>query len=381
DNDDEELEKYRITPVNLVEFESCHGRKRIFTRALLEQIVQKKWQTLEELAKPAEKMCLSPISHESPYTGDAWNIWMPQPGDKADTIGIEYLTRVELHPDHHGLAHPSPRVEKLREYNTGKMKMKDQWIPVPFVFEAYERLPCTVHENQVLMQKWHAHLKRTQELWRASHAYADVKQVFQAAAKLAVPIKRIVCFGLGKLNTRPEFYESALQHMTAFDIASILDGVYHAADPSIPDIEVFVQDPCYTQKDQVLLRTLCPRVRFVEDPYGLLAIDEHTLVIAAYLPHFFPLLQIVADMLPLGFGPAGFIIDDIYLSDSQQWYAYCNRPSPNVLRMLKDYRPWMRGFDGKLLGAELRRNVYGNRNGKRYWLEAMRVWIRPRSGK
>ncbi|KAF2646344.1 hypothetical protein P280DRAFT_388030 [Massarina eburnea CBS 473.64] len=160
-------------------------------------------------------------------------------------------------------------------------------------------------------------------------------------------INKIVCFGLGHIRRKnrgkeePNFQE-VLQHLAAFSIA---EAVNSTQDSDAKKVGVVCQDPCYTTLDQILLKEEFSRtchvpiesvqdsLHFVSDPEGFLAIDEHTLVITAFMPTTVPLMQICAD-LPR---PAAFICDKMNLDHAKKVYDGVERSTPRVRNMLKEY--------------------------------------------
>jgi hypothetical protein len=63
-------------------------------------------------------------------------------------------------------------------------------------------------------------------------------------------------------------------------------------------------------------------IDFVNDPDGLLAIMHNTLVVTAFVPNQYPLLQIIADLC-----------DRVHVNTKQELYTLYNRTSPAVARM------------------------------------------------
>jgi hypothetical protein len=49
------------------------------------------------------------------------------------------------------------------------------------------------------------------------------------ATKIAIPVRKIVCFGLGQLNEHYGQHQGSLQHLTAIDVAQKLDKIKQTA--------------------------------------------------------------------------------------------------------------------------------------------------------
>lgn len=138
-------------------------------------------------------------------------------------------------------------------------------------------------------------------------------------------------------------------------IAKLLGSINKSEDPDAPSVDVFLQDPSYQPKDHKLLDS--ENVQILEDPHGLLAIDENTLVIAPFLPTSVPVMQIIADMFPLGSGPAALIVDKMDLNPERGYFNHMCRTSPEVIRMMRSYEAAKGDFSGELLGEELKKDL------------------------
>ncbi|KAJ4290588.1 hypothetical protein N0V90_010806 [Kalmusia sp. IMI 367209] len=308
--------KFELDFFDIDAFEKECGDKPIFTWAILKEIARKKTWALQQLREHKTFVVYYSAPYNSLTYGKRFVVGDSHHDDNLH-ICVRYLSRVEMHPGFQKLKKSSPSVELLRELNEN-----EDWLPAPFVFE------------------W---ILRDQ-----------------------------ICFGLGRLNFNEDHRE--LQHLTVFDIAKILDSIYQAEGPIVPKVQVFLQDPMYQAKDKALLQGLHQDVKFVEDPHGFRFIDEHTLVIAAFLPYEFPLMQIIADLFEEGRGPAGIIIDNLERNSQEPgMYRINDRLSPRVVRMMQNYLKYQHGFGGEDLGAELWQELGAT---KRYWLESMGFWIR-----
>ncbi|KAF2451324.1 hypothetical protein P171DRAFT_467920 [Karstenula rhodostoma CBS 690.94] len=167
------------------------------------------------------------------------------------------------------------------------------------------------HQDDQLMQKqqnWAA----CNELWGASKTRTLLQlQIIQQYLQSGAPrIDKLVCMGLGSLsrqtgslNGLDAWFRPYSQHIVALTIAKALDDLYDQRyeryGESESKVRVLAQDPGYSDSDKQVLAE--NGITVLEDPNGLIAIDEKTFVMSAF-PSF-PLYEIVADMLP-GSGPA-----------------------------------------------------------------------------
>jgi hypothetical protein len=174
--------------------------------------------------------------------------------------------------------------------------------------------------------------------------------------------------------------------MAVFDIVRILSKQVNK------NIEIFLQDPMYEQKDWTLLREMhremdCGEssdVRFVTDPDGLLAITPSTLVVTAFLVVQYPLLQIIADLFADGSGPAAILCDNLHVDLNKSLYMIRDRGSPAVARMLLwRYMKLDGGFEDHQLEEDLKNDTYGvgvdhETLRSRFWLPRMDLYVRKR---
>ncbi|KAM3553904.1 hypothetical protein MY1884_006416 [Beauveria asiatica] len=139
-----------------------------------------------------------------------------------------------------------------------------------------------------------------QASWLQSAACQSLTSILTtSAAALRTPIRKIVCFGLGRLDdwektTREELLvsvrSSAFQHAAALTMAAALTTTTAAAlGETVP---CYAQDPAYAAEEKKLLAALGFTV--LEDPKGFLEVDEATLVFSVR-PNI-PVRQVVADM-------------------------------------------------------------------------------------
>lgn len=210
------------------------------------------------------------------------------------------------------------------------------------------------HLNLDIMAKRRARLHRTQSLWNASQSCKQLlATVSSGALRLNTPIMRIVSLGLGRLNADPAFYQSALQHMSVFSIASRLNAFNEVKYPGAPRVSIMAQDACYEQRGRILLQELTsvPIDFGLSDLKTLLSIDAHTLAVSAFLPTSVLLTQIVADMCDGEKGPGMISWDRVEVRVEKRGYCVRNRDAPGVARTMKGYRKWEMGLgemDGEL---------------------------------
>ncbi|KAJ4366471.1 hypothetical protein N0V83_008107 [Neocucurbitaria cava] len=367
-------------PVDLVTYEEQKGSTPIFSRALLEQIWQDR-KTIEER------------KGQTTYTGTdgtvfkTWEAIMPDIL-QANYRQVHYLPRVVLHPDFqktYGQFRLS--LQLLRRYNGVGAETH---ITAPYTVETYRRIYENEHKSIDTMDAYRNAIKKTSNLWNKSSARNLLRQNIIDASTRSAPIKKIICFGLGCLSLDPRWYTSALQHIAVFDIAQTLHEEYERAGRGdvMKPIEIILQDPMYEEKDRQTLHRLhkyrlgaekmSSTLRFVSDPEGLLAIDEHTLIVTAFLPVEVPLMQILADLFAAGGGPAMMICDRMKPDTEKTEYTLRDRDAPHVARWLSEqYSKLEGGFEEHHLEPELRRDVYEeSAREDRYWLKKMDLWVR-----
>ncbi|ORY15335.1 hypothetical protein BCR34DRAFT_612275 [Clohesyomyces aquaticus] len=116
---------------------------------------------------------------------------------------------------------------------------------------------------------------------------------------------------------------------------------------------------------------LYPHIRFVEDPEGLLAVDEHTLVISAYLHLSVPMMQTTAGLFYSRNGPAGFMVDRMDLDPEREMYSLGERASPRVVEILEGYE--RSDFDDHVLEREMYGEICEDAP---YWLWNTELFLR-----
>ncbi|EJP68620.1 uncharacterized protein BBA_02622 [Beauveria bassiana ARSEF 2860] len=142
-----------------------------------------------------------------------------------------------------------------------------------------------------------------QASWLQSAACQSLTSILTtSAAALRAPIRKIVCFGLGRLDgwektTREKLLasvrRSAFQHAAALTMAAALTTTTAtAAAAGETTVQCYAQDPAYAAEEKKLLAALGFTV--LEDPKGFLEVDEATLVFSV-TPNI-PVRQVVADM-------------------------------------------------------------------------------------
>jgi hypothetical protein len=128
------------------------------------------------------------------------------------------------------------------------------------------------------------------EAWISSSSCADLRnQVLSVEDH--VPIRKIVCFGLGGFSARDKEFR-ARSHVQTAAIKTIASALTKHPEANDYDIPCYSQDPDYTDPDIELLKRL--GVIPLQDPRGFIEVDENTLVYTV-APDV-PVRQIVADL-------------------------------------------------------------------------------------
>lgn len=178
----------------------------------------------------------------------------------------------------------------------------------PYMLRTVEQKEGYAHLNAELMQRHRDAIVQSLAYWKEqSDLHHKFTKMIEGATAIAAPIKKIVCFALGRV--RPAYmYDSLFQHMAVLSMALDLVKHYEAARIKQEKIQIVLQDSCYEETDWTLFRELhqtmgCKTstdLAFVQDPDGLLAIDSSTMVVAPHLPKMFPWSQIIADLFASG---------------------------------------------------------------------------------
>lgn len=144
-------------------------------------------------------------------------------------------------------------------------------------------------------------------------------------------------------------------------MAKQLEQIYRKQFSHEKLVEIILQDPCYTRKDRELLQKLYGgTVSFASDPDGLLAIDSSSIVVTAFLPVHYPLMQIIADMFHRtnGEGPAAIVCDSVSLDPTREFYALRDRSSPEVAQFLTEQYV-VSDFKDHVMEQELEEDCFG----------------------
>jgi hypothetical protein len=219
-------------------------------------------------------------------------------------------------------------------------------MDTPYFLKSYQRAIGTMHIDPAEMDIYRGRLRHTQTLWKKTSSCSTLcKAIKGGASQIKTPITKILCIGLDRLNLEPVWYQSALQHLSVFSIAEILNGVNRAQYPNCAPVQIMAQDPCYEECNHVLLQelTTSPIDFSLSDPEILLSIDANTLVVSAFLPWPVPLMQIVADLFDekRKEGPAMILWDKVPgMNPRKRKYCMRNRDSPALLRFLDGYLEW-----------------------------------------
>jgi hypothetical protein len=311
--------------------------------------------------------------------GPSARIWKEVDG--ANDVTVNYMTRVEMSSQFQTLFGKEWKRSKLfRALNTNLSQHQLNKLAAPYYLESFRRAPDNTHLDAEEMDWWRDRLSHTYNLWENSPSCIQLcHMVRQGAARLRAPITKIVCIGIGELDSSPAFYQSAVQHMTAFSFAEALDAFNRTAHPECPPVTIIAQDPCYKACDRILLQELTKtQIDFsLSDPETLLSIDANTLVITAFLPHTVPLMQILADLFvgQLENGPAMILGDRIVNPGGRTKWCFRNRDQPGVAKFLiGGYTLWPTEFVG--VDEELRKDLCCGKKIWEYWLRKMMFCLR-----
>lgn len=191
-------------------------------------------------------------------------------------------------------------------------------------------------------------------------------------------INKIVCMGLGTLTRQTGSlegldarYRPYFQHIVALGIAQGFEELYskHPGNfgEEVPQVTVLAQDPNYSESDKTLLAE--KGITVLEDPSGLLAIDENTFVMSAF-PSF-PLYEIIADMLPNG--PAAIFDASLPTDGKLGSTMRCNEfAAPRVRKLLAKYRI----YDFRWDEVELS-DMNDKMQEALHWLPRMHLFFQP----
>ena len=378
---DESIEKHVYSiPFNLVQLGMKLNGRPIFTRHLLQEIKDNKTAISIEMRKPLH--IRKPVIAEHQTQFGNFKIWNPNVDDEDDNDGacvsIHLMSRAELHPDFQRDYWKFSKTNRLLRVSNSPQGKKT-WIPAPYALDIGDLASSNDHRDNTIMRSYWKALQNTKSLWLKSSSRAKLLPITNDLALTHKPITKIVCFGLGALNLHKTWWCSALQHITVFTMAKQLEKAYRKQFSHDTPVEIILQDPCYTRKDRELLRKLYGgKVSFASDPDGLLAIDSSCIVITAFLPVHYPLMQIVADMFhgTTGEGPAAILCDSMALDPSKEFYALRDRSSPEVARFLTEQYV-VSDFKDHVMEQELAEDCFGaGDDGREYWLSSMQLYSR-----
>ncbi|XWW94295.1 hypothetical protein V2A60_002238 [Cordyceps javanica] len=212
---------------------------------------------------------------------ESWPLTYPNPSQhKCDTFCIRYSV-------HQYMTHMSSKYpENLLEVET----------PLGIVYCDF------VTPSGWPLPDLEAAFRAHQASWDQSVACQELAAtITTSAAALRTPIRKIVCFGLGRLDdwertTSEELAEStrraATQHAAALTMAAALARAQDGDGDGDGEVRCYVQDPAYAAVEKELLATLGFTV--LPDPKGFLEVDDATLVFSVH-PNV-PVRQVVTDM-------------------------------------------------------------------------------------
>ena len=367
-------------PFNLVQPGAKLNGRPIFTRHLLQKIKDNKTAISNEMQKPLH--IRKPVIAEHQSRFGRFKIWNPDADDVDNNDGtcasIHLMSRAELHPDFQRHYWKFSKTNRLLRVSN-RLQGKKTWMPAPYTLGLDDLASSTDHRDNTIMRSYWKALQNTKSLWLKSSSCAKLRPIINNLASTHKPITKIVCFVLGALDLSKTWWCSALQHITAFTMAKQLEQAYRKQFSHERPVEIILQDPCYTQKDRELLRKLYGgTVTFASDPDGLLAIDSSCIVITAFLPVQYPLMQIIADMFhgTNGEGPAAIVCDSMALDPTRELYALRDRSSPEVAQFLTE-QYIVSDFKDHVMEQELAEDCFGaGDNGRDYWLSSMQLYSR-----
>ncbi|RAR08663.1 hypothetical protein DDE83_005867 [Stemphylium lycopersici] len=382
----EEAEPIYSDCFNLLAQDQHNEHKSIYTRQMLQYIKLQAGQINRELSLPTSQRTLQSLE-ASGLTKRRYKVWDWGDNAPTDTLLVDCLSRVEMHPDYQRkYSEHSTQLRLLKHYNKD---CKDEYIDMPYTFSTSGRESSS--ENQGPDQEsdkkreYQTAIKHTEGLWIESSSRDRLKATIQEIEAKPTKITNVICFGLGHINLNKDFYHSIIQHMAVFTIIDTLNELRRQRDPDHTPIRLILQDPRYTPRDHETMKWLFPyddNISFVSDPDGLLAINSGTLLVTAYLPFSMPLMQIVADLFAEdpSQGPVAMICDEMELDADKREYSVRDRASPGVARFLMGhYEKVDAEFDGYALESDFMADVYGKdwyEQNRYYWLNSMELWAR-----
>lgn len=338
--------------VDLKAFENVLKGDRIFTREFLERV-----DTLLQKAQDPDnqdKICLKDTH------GVEHVIWDPSRPCRNILPNWRWYWHLALH-------HNSPE-----EYKGQYIGWFDHAAPVPVAFAA--QLSTSRQSNPRILSNAREHLCRrmptyrimwkmwklrgVRKSWEEGTSRRALLSVLKENALKSRPIKRIVCFALGRLETDSSY----AQHLAVCDIADTLQSLYTEADGGpVEALPIYSQDPHYSPAHRKLLKTRLPHpITVLDDPKGFLAIDQNTLVMSAFCPVH--VLEIVADLLAPS-TPAAILTNEheAYVAGQKEWLR-TDRMTPRAVELLEKFEGW--SFD-----------EFTGRRGEGDWMHQMALWL------
>jgi hypothetical protein len=126
-----------------------------------------------------------------------------------------------------------------------------------------------------------------QRKWEESEKCKQTVSIFQSL-NLSVNIQQIVAFAFGSIRRDADYPGSSYQHALAVTICKVL-----SEKNGENGIACYAQDPAYSEIDKLILNENGFTV--LDDPHGLLQVDESTLVLS-FGPDV-PVKQVVLDLV------------------------------------------------------------------------------------
>jgi hypothetical protein len=372
DNPDNQPDEWQKRFVDLVALEEnvLKGRK-VYTGERLREISRIRNKILSNNSLPLQKIR---------DVEDQWRVIWEHVNEDDDSVNVHYMSFVELDPYFHKKGSRSKHTRALHNMNEEGKDTGDEQILCPIYLQSYDskvQKRDHITNQKVTIAEWRKTVSLISEFWESSRAWNHIRTLLRTAASKTAQIKNIVGFGLGSMVQEQyrdgDKYQALLEHLTAFSIASELATIYQAQDPTTPPIKVVLQDPGYTETDGTLLREVFPfstdDLIFVSDPDGHSYVNPHSLVMAAYLPLVFPLVQVLADMPN---PPAAFLGDAMKLDPKKRLYRGVDRATPRVVTWLSKYGK--SNFDD----VKVENDLFHKTSLGMFWLWDMNLWLKPK---
>lgn len=251
EDEEEEYDEEDITTHALFDLQAL-TKQPVFTRGLLQKIASDIRSISTTQNGLNRKLGPSSLYWKSSNRTPA-RIWKEV--DSATDVRVNYMTRVEMSLQfQRRFGNNWKRSKPLRALNPYLSQHELNELAVPYYLESFRRARDSTHLDLTELNCWRDTLSHTQDLWENSSSRRQLRRmVRQGAARLCTPIAKIVCIGLGELDYDPDFYQSSVQHMTAFSFAEALDAFNRSAHPECPAVKIIAQDPLYKPCDRILL--------------------------------------------------------------------------------------------------------------------------------